>query len=146
MKKQLFAFIFALFMGVMINAGEAMAQNSIRVDVPFAFTANDKPLPAGTYRINSASDNRVLWKVLGEDTDLGGTFLLASMLSSGKPTDKLQLTFHRYGEVNYLVAFNTPSYGVRLPLSKSERTLRRAGSNVARKVVTVMQTMEEGSH
>jgi hypothetical protein len=149
MKKQLFALIFALAMAVVINVGEAHAQNSltIRVDVPFAFTANDKTLPAGMYRVSPATDSRKAWKIDGEDRGLGGrAFLLAKTLSSGQRSEPLQLTFRRYRDMYFLVAFNTPSYRVDLPTSKGEKALRKGGNMIAKKTVAAMDTMQKGSH
>jgi hypothetical protein len=148
MKKHLFALIFGLAVAAVINVGPVNAQNSltIRVAVPFAFTANDKTFPAGVYRVSPATDSRIAWKIIGEERRLGRSFLLAKTLSSGQRSDPLQLTFHRYRDMHFLVAFNTPSYRVDLPLSRGEKALRRVGNMVAKKTVTAIDTMEKGSH
>ena len=137
-----------LGMAVVINVGQAYAQTSltIRVDVPFAFTANNRTLPAGIYRVSPATDSRTVWTIDSEDRTRGRAFLLAKTLSSGKRSNPLQLTFHRYGEVSFLVGFNAPSYEVDLPTSKGEKALRRVGTMAAIKTVSIIDTIEGGSH
>ena len=62
MKKQIIAVIFALGIAGVINASQTFAQSNhlIRIDVPFAFSANNETLPAGTYVVKPARDDRVM--------------------------------------------------------------------------------------
>ena len=126
MQKRLFAFIFALVMTAAVYASPLYAQESqsIEVKVPFAFSANGKALPAGTYRIDSMSSNRDLWGITSLDNP-SRLFLLA-MTRTGRTEGKLVVTFHRYGNANFLAGFKTPSYEIALPTSAAEKTLRRS--------------------
>lgn len=131
MKKQLIAVMFALAISLVINAGQTFAQSqAFRVNVPFDFRANNKMLPAGTYTVNPATDDRVTWRVQGIG-DAPGTLLLAS-LSKADEQGNLRVTFRRYGEQYFLTGFKTSSYEVALPMSGSEKDLRRSsGINLA---------------
>lgn len=134
MKKHIFAIIFAIGLSVSINASQTYAQSSaIRIDVPFAFTANDKTLPAGTYIVKPASDSRILWE-LRSAQGRPRMFLLASNLSSPNQDGDVRLTFRRYGQRNFLAGFKSSSYQVALRKSASEKELRRTWNDVAQNV------------
>ena len=49
-------FSLPLAAGLLASAIPASAQTSLIADVPFAFSANNQNLPAGSYRIQSQSD------------------------------------------------------------------------------------------
>jgi hypothetical protein len=132
MNKRIFAIIFAIGLSVSINAGQASAQSgAFRVDVPFAFTANNKTLPAGTYIVSPASNSRIVWR-LRSAYDEPETFLLARSLSSPDKVGDVRLTFRRYGDRNFLIGFKSFSYQIALPTSASERDFRRTWNNVAK--------------
>ena len=65
MKTQIFAFILALGISIGFNPRQTYAQstNVFRIEVPFAFSANNITLPAGTYIVNPASDSRLMWRI-----------------------------------------------------------------------------------
>jgi hypothetical protein len=130
MKKHLFALILALGVGLGVNVDQTQAQNSltIRVEVPFAFTANRKTLPAGTYRITPVSDNRSVWRIHGENP---GEFISVNALTTVGRSGDLHVTFHRYGEQHFLAGFKTPLYEVDLPASRAERALRAPATTIA---------------
>ena len=139
MKKHISAIIFAIGLSVSIIAGQASAQSlTFRVDVPFAFTANDKTLPAGTYIVSPANDSRRAWR-LQNAHDKPDIFLLAGSLSSSDKIGDVRLTFRRYGDRNFLVGFRSFSYQIALPISASEKEVRRARNNVAK---TEAETVE----
>ncbi len=145
MKKPLFAFIFAAVIATVLNAYPAYAQGAkaIKADVPFAFTTNGKTLPAGTYRIESVGDNRALWRISG--TDQRARAFLLPLILSGSSDDNAQLTFHQYGNRYYLAGFNTSSYEVKLPASRTEKALRLAQGPLARIDVIGIETTGGGS-
>lgn len=47
----------ALVAGLLCAATQASAQTGVRVQIPFAFTANNQQLPAGFYRVDILSEN-----------------------------------------------------------------------------------------
>jgi len=136
MKKQLIAVMFAFAIGLVISAGETSAQSqALRVDVPFSFSLNNKTLPAGTYIVKPATDNRLMWRVRGTG-QTPDTLLLAS-LSSAKEPGNLRIIFRRYGERYFLTGFKTTSYDVALPMSGSEKDLRQSTGNDLAKLITL---------
>ena len=140
MQKRLFALMFALVITAAIYASPLYAQvsQSIGVTIPFAFSANGKALPAGTYRIEPVSTNRDLWGIRSlDDTSRG--FLLA-MSRTGSSDGETVVIFHRYGNANFLAGFKTSSYEVALPASAAEKTLRRSDSLSRMEVIEVDTT------
>jgi hypothetical protein len=116
----------ALFViATLMTASSATAQSHVvEGNVPFNFTVNNTSLPAGNYTFSFDSlfpdmlvvrdrTESVKARGLGERGPVG----------SGKPGT---LIFHRYGGQYFLsgVCFNSPSNGIFLPATKSER---RAG-------------------
>ena len=139
MKKRLFAIIFAIGLSVSINASQTNAQSgAFRIDVPFAFTANNTKLPAGTYIVSPASDSRTLWTLQGAH-DKPGVFLMAGSLSSPRQDGDLRLTFRRYGERNFLIGFRSFSYEVGLAKSASEKDFERTWNDVAQNISLVVE-------
>lgn len=124
MLKRLFALMFALLITAAIHTSPTYAQESqsVGVNIPFAFSANGKTLPAGRYRIEPVGSNRDIWGIRGVGT-LKHNFLLA-MTRTGSSDGKLIVTFHRFGERNFLAGFKTPSYEIALAATKQEKALR----------------------
>lgn len=140
MKKRSFAIMFALVMFAAVYALPLYAQNSqsIGVTVPFDFLANGKTLPAGTYRIEPADDNRLLWSIRGLDRQ-SGSFLLASM-RDGSPDGKIVVTFHRYGDRNFLAGFKTASYDITLAATSAEKSVRVANGPLSKMEVVEVES------
>ena len=123
MRKQLFAVMFALAISLVISAGQTHAQTeALRVHVPFDFSANNKTLPAGTYIVNPATDNRVMWRV--EDVNQRTlVIVMAGQLTGSSEPGNLGLAFRRYGDHYFLAALKTRSLQIELPKSRDERNL-----------------------
>lgn len=145
MKKQLYAFIFAAIIVTAGSASQARGQISqtIQADVPFAFATNDKTLPAGTYRIESITDNRGLWRISG--TEFRAQAFLLPVIRTGSNDDAPRLTFHRYGDRYYLAGFITSSFEVQLPRSKTERAVRQELGPLAKMEVVGIEAAGGGS-
>jgi hypothetical protein len=124
MKRQLFTFIFALGLSVVLNASQTFAQTTeaIRAEIPFAFSANNKLLPAGTYRVYSVNDSRSIWRIQNGSAN-EGKYLMSGFLAGNRDPDTVRLTFYRYGERYVLVSFRTASYDIGLPGSRGEKAL-----------------------
>lgn len=131
MKKHIFAIIIAIVFSVSINASQTYAQSgAFRIDVPFAFTANNKTLPAGTYIVRPASDSRILWTIQSAH-ERPGVYLMAGSLSSPSQDSYARLTFRRYGDRNFLIGFSSSSYQVALGKSASEKDFQLTWNDVA---------------
>ena len=127
MKTRLFAIMFAVMMFVGVNASTSHGQTSqaIRVEVPFAFTVNKRIHPAGTYRIDSVSTTRQVWRIRGGSRIRRDEYLLATSVS-GSSTGDLRVIFHRYGNKQFLAGFKTLLYEVSVPASRREKVLRQS--------------------
>ena len=148
MKKQLFTFTAVIGLALVLNVG-TFAQNTlaIRAEIPFDFAVNGKTLPAGTYRIDPATDSRIVWRIRGDTSRHAGAFVLAGSLSPGNlRRADASVTFHRYGEKSFLVGFKTPSYEVDLPTSKAELSLRSVAGMVVSKVIATSGVVDVMSH
>src|SRR5688572_6944838 len=145
MKTPLFAIMFAvtIFAALSVSTTRGQTSQTIQVEVPFAFRANKKILPAGSYRIESASDSRAVWRIRGSRKPRG-VYLLAMSLS-GTSRGKLRMTFHRYGDKFFLAGFKTPSYEVSLPTSRVERTLQMAKETFVPAEIMSLETIAGGS-
>jgi hypothetical protein len=145
MKIRLFAIMFTITVFAALNVSTTKGQSTqaIRVQVPFAFTANNKMLPAGTYRIESASDARNIWRIKGA-RKRRGIYLLANGLA---PSSRggLRVTFRRYGDSLFLTGFRTASYEVNVPTSRRERTLQMAQDVVLATEVINLETVTDES-
>ena len=145
MKTRLFAIMFsiAVFAGVSASTSWGQTSQSIQVEVPFAFTVNNKIHPAGRYQIEPASGGRALWRIRGSRKQRD-EFLMAASLS-GTAKGDLRVTFHRYKDKQFLAGFTTPSYDVSLPASHSEKALRLAMEATVPTEVINLQTVTGGS-
>ena len=98
---------------------------TIRCNIPFSFTVNDKTLPAGTYTVSTETAQGVLF-VRG----FGHAAVVSSIgLESGSDTSA-KLVFHKYGDQYVLRQAWMGSGPVRqLPASRLERTIARAAQD-----------------
>ena len=145
MQKRLFALIFALLINAAVNMSPLYAQGSqsVGVNIPFAFSANGKSLPAGYYRIEPVGTNRDIWGIRGVETP-SNNFLLA-MTRTGSSDGKLTVTFHRFGELNFLAGFKTPSYEIGLPATKQEKALRVSARPISQMEVVEIESANGAS-
>jgi hypothetical protein len=97
-----------LSLGAALSGSAARAQ-SVTVNIPFNFSANDQKVPAGTYRI-SLQAPRYLSFV---DTQSARKQYLMLVQPTGEQNsqDGGRLTFRRYGDSNYLYQVWMPGQG-----------------------------------
>jgi hypothetical protein len=102
MRNKITSFVAAALLALpMLGAGVAVAQPSqrVKVDIPFAFQAGDKQLPAGSYIIGIDLQER-LAKVTTSD-GIGKVLMLANTVGTGEGFDA-KLVFDKVGG-NYLL-------------------------------------------
>jgi hypothetical protein len=130
MTKRLFAIMFAVTIFTVFYASSARAQTSqtIQFEAPFAFTTNNRTLPAGTYRIEPANDSRAVWTVRNSDDGSARFVLSASIV--GKTDGDVHVTFRQYGDKYLLIGFKTASYEISLPSSARDKNLMASKSVV----------------
>jgi len=107
---------------VMLGASSAKASTPLlRADIPFAFMAGDRMLPAGTYTITEATPG--VLQIRNEKLGSDAAFVQAQSLEATKPQDSGKLIFNRYGDTYFLnqVWSDISSYSV--PKSQSEISL-----------------------
>ena len=100
---------------------------SIRVDVPFEFSAGQRVFPAGKYTIRQAgvSANGLI-QIRSED-DKASVFLSTHYAQSVQSRDESALIFHRYGDQYFLfqVWAVGETIGLEMPKSSMERQAAR---------------------
>ncbi|HXF41209.1 MAG TPA: hypothetical protein VN687_15950 [Blastocatellia bacterium] len=136
MKKQLLKAatilsVVALTITSMVAPAAADSSSSIRVNVPFDFTADHSILPAGKYTIQSAgvNFNRVIR--LTSDDGKETVFLLTHTAQSIQSRDETVVIFHRYGDQYFLfqVWAIGDTIGSEIPKSSLEREAERGIDN-----------------
>lgn len=99
----LLATVFAVMLTVMLLAPVASAQQTLRVTIPFAFTANHQVLPAGSYTVERQVGtwapylllvNRSTGKVVG--------LLIVHTAGSDRTIARSSLVFHNTGHKYWL--------------------------------------------
>jgi len=93
--------IFAIVGLALLAAVPAFAQNipTVRVNVPFAFRAGEKHLPAGTYRISEKDPGVV--DLRGENSN-AGAFLLTHPATAKTASTKPYVLFDQIGDRYFL--------------------------------------------
>jgi hypothetical protein len=101
---------------------------SIRVDVPFEFSAGHSVFPAGKYTIRPAGVNtNGVIRIISEDGKTSGV-LLTNSAQSVQSKDESVVIFHRYGDQYFLfqVWAVGDTIGLEIPKSSMERQAARA--------------------
>jgi hypothetical protein len=106
----------------------AYSFGSIRVEVPFDFTAGHGIFPAGKYTIRPAGGNtNGVIRITSEDGKTSGV-LLTNSAESIESKNETALIFHRYGDQYFLfqVWVVGDTIGLEIPKSSIERQAVRA--------------------
>ena len=126
MKKQSFLMAGLLVLSSMAATQVARAQESMVVDIPFAFVAGNATLPAGEYRVEKLERNSAV--LLIRCTDPGAA---AMVLTNAAQANELQsqskLIFNRYDNHYFLSQVWTPgdNTGRELLMPRVERELAK---------------------
>jgi len=142
MKRQVYTTIGALVLVTLVTISTAKAQSANQpmvANIPFAFSAGDRTLPAGKYGVsiaNPASDQRVI-KITNLETN--ETAMLQMHSKSGKADEGAKLVFNRYGERYFLAQAWTAADSIGMEASKSsaERAARKELAPNARQTEAV---------
>jgi hypothetical protein len=98
-------FSLPLAAGLLASAIPASAQTSLKVDVPFAFSANNQPLPAGSYWIQRQSE----YFLSIRNVKTASNVVVMIYPEQGGPLEShSRLIFVREGHQNYLTQVWTP--------------------------------------
>jgi hypothetical protein len=96
-------------LGAALSGPAAAQAQSVTVNVPFGFSANDQNVPAGTYRI-SLQAPRYLSFVDTQSTKKQ-YLMLVQPTGEQNSKDRGRLIFRRYGDSNYLYQVWMPGQG-----------------------------------
>ena len=120
--KRIITIAILAFTGI-LSVGSALAQgDAVRVKVPFAFTAGDKLLPAGTYVITPLSADVI--HIQARDQSI--SVVTTEMQDDRQSENGDELIFSRYGDRYFLreILCNSAAMNVSLPATKYEKRAR----------------------
>lgn len=123
--------VVALTITSTVAPAAADSSSSIRVNVPFDFTADHTVLPAGKYTIQSAGVNFNGVIRITSDDDKATVFLLTHSAQSIQSRDETVVIFHRYEDQYFLfqVWAIGDTIGSEIPKSSLERQAERGIDN-----------------
>jgi hypothetical protein len=130
MKKQIFKSIALSSLIVMLISGLSYGQAGSRViaNIPFAFIAGNKTLPAGEYTIDRPNDNEPgLLLIRGVDSKVA-LFVNAEDVQARKTPEKTELVFNEVGDKYFLskIWITGDDMGREIPKPRAERELEQA--------------------
>jgi hypothetical protein len=107
----------------------------LQVNLPFAFTVNNKNFPAGTYKFEQPTGARNM-SIRSVDGKVGDIFATIPMQpKSVFDQTGSYLIFHRYGEKYFLQFLYIGHLGYQFPPSDAEKEMQEGGTEPV--VVTV---------
>ena len=139
MKKQSFLMAGVLVLSSMAATQVARAQESMVVDIPFAFTAGNATLPAGEYRVQKLDRNSAVLFV--HCWDARASALVITNAAQAKETQtESKLVFNRYGNRYFLSqVWNAGSIrGRQLPISPREKEMPQLARNETKTEITLV--------
>jgi hypothetical protein len=140
MKSKVYGALAMLAVALTISVPFAQAQNGVKADVPFAFSLQDKAMPAGNYQIVWLSDQA--FEVRNLDGGRG-QLLLKQISVQASEAKSPRLVFHQYGDRYFLSEIwdGQSSIGARVAESKLEKEVKMAGNhgNAPQTVIVAMK-------
>jgi len=121
MNRNLITILSLLVMSLMFNTTGAYAQSYVKANVPFAFNAGARQLPAGTYEIKVVQGaGGFIISIQNDDT---ATAAMSIARREGPRNTDSKLVFHRVGGQYFLAEIWTSSDagGMIVPTSKLEK-------------------------
>lgn len=125
MKKSLFRIAALTALAFVAATQVAQAQQPIVVDIPFAFTAGEKALPAGEYRVEKAAQGTLALMIRRSDGS-EGAFVTPMPTAKSEPEKQSKLIFHRYGNQYFLSQIWVAGYAQGSQLRESAREKEKA--------------------
>jgi len=138
--KRFFNITFAIIILATAFAAGTQAQTTRRViaDIPFAFTANNKTLPAGKYTItvlNPSSDRKAL-QIRSMNGRFSATVLTNGVL--GKVSDNSKLVFERYDDRYFFAQAQLAGDSTSLAALRSNKDQKHLLATTKKKSVVVV--------
>lgn len=138
--KRFFNITFAIIILATAFAAGAQAQTTQRViaNIPFAFTANNKNLPAGKYTIdvlNSSSDRKAV-----QIRSMNGRFsaMVLTNTVTGKVADNSKLVFERYDDQYFFAQVQVAGDSASLAALRSNKDQKHLMATAKKKSLVVI--------
>jgi hypothetical protein len=134
--------LLVLLVGGMVDA---QAEPRIIANIPFAFIAGNKTLPAGEYTIDRPNSNDPdLLFVRSTDKHVS-FFLNAQNVEARKTPNRTELVFNEIGDKYFLsqIWMAGEDTGCEIPKPRAERELEQAALKSTAQVITVQPEMTE---
>ena len=139
MKKQSFLMAGVLVLSSMAVTEIARAQETMVVDIPFAFTAGNATLPAGEYRVQKMDRNSAVLLIHCWDTRASALVITNAAQAKELQTES-KLVFNRYGNRYFLSQVWTSGSirGRQLPISPREKEMPQLARNETKTEITLV--------
>jgi hypothetical protein len=120
----------------MLGAGVAVAETDqrVKVDIPFAFQAGNKQLPAGTYIIGM--DLRAGLASVKTSDGFGKVLMLANTVGTGDGIDA-KLVFDKVGDSYLLRDVEAPGLAMTFDFKRAEHRVEASNSSSTPTPITV---------
>lgn len=120
--------LFSTFGLVGLSVAPAMyasATQKVSVEVPFAFTAGSRMLPAGSYTFTGSGSSTL--RIVCQNGRQNTLTVLSNAARTNKASEETKVVFHRYGDQYFLksVWIRGEEDGTELVRSRMERHLAR---------------------
>jgi len=130
MRKQYLRILIALIGAAgFAKAAKGQAVDQIVVNIPYEFVVAGKTLPAGTYRVNRATD--IDAKVLILSNFEGRTSVIIVPTEAESHTGKAEVSFEQVGDEHFLSKVETEEHSFTIPISRSEILEARSHSGTS---------------
>ncbi len=116
---------------------------TVRVNIPFDFSAAGSSLAAGEYTVEGRGPTDQVLQMCNLEQHRC-VFVIASQVASKAQNDTEKLVFNRYGDQYFLSEISSPSLIRTLPKSRDERQLAESGAKPAVAVIAVELTGRAG--
>src|SRR5467141_1239168 len=139
MKKQSFLMAGVLVLSSMAATEIARAQETMVVDIPFAFTAGNATLPAGEYRVQKMDRNSAVLLIHCWDARASALVITNAAQAKELQTES-KLVFKRYGNSYFLSQVWTAGSirGRQLSISPREKEMPQLARNETKGEVTLV--------
>jgi hypothetical protein len=120
MKKRILAMTGLLVLCSFAATQAARAQEQLSVNIPFAFTAGERTLPAGEYRVQKLDGSSAVLLIRCTEPR-GAVMVVTGPTQSGKLQERSKLVFNRYNDHYFLSQVWNAGYSSGRQLRKTQR-------------------------
>lgn len=140
MKSRIYGALALFAVALMASVPVVQAQTRVKADVPFAFSLQDKSMPAGNYAVISLSNQSLeIWNL---DANRG-TLVAKQMSMQSNREQSPKLVFHKYGDQYFLAQiWYDQDSGIGFAESKREKEVKTASNGLPNASETVIVAMK----